>query len=92
MIEEVCCCENIVRATYIRLGPAVSKVSLEELTIKLRPAEWQGSRIWTGKGGAGEGSALGSRKSVLGICLCKDQKPRDTLAIHKFQRVCMIAA
>lgn len=70
MIEEVCCRENIVRATDIRLGPAVGKVSLEELTIKLRPAECQESRIWTGKG-AGEGSALGRRKSVLGICLCK---------------------
>lgn len=90
VIEQVCCCENI--EAPILDGLAVSKGSLEELTIKLRPAEWQESRIWTGKGGAGKGSAPGKRKSILGVCLCKDPKSKDTLAIHKLKRVCMIAA
>ena len=44
------------------------------------------------KKGLGKRSGIGRRMSVPGLCLCKDPESRDTLAIHKLKRVCMVQA
>ena len=40
----------------------------------------------------GKRGDLSRRMSVPGLCLCEDRESRDTSAIHKLKRVCMVQA